>query len=182
MGSAWNSPSPLAPFPLGGVDARSLTGHQSSRPACDERLTVNFARTVARGCGVDPNNFSITGTTNKYPFTNALTGLPGNPITALPLHTPRMVGLPGRVLIPCTSTPGEPSEPITSAVISRVDAEEPAVMRSRSHSSRAFAAALCRASNWSVMIPYRFATPPLFSMSALNVYELTSRTWPGRGA
>jgi hypothetical protein len=61
----------------------------------------------------------MTGTTNKYPFTNALTGLQGRPITALPLHTPRMVGLPGRIATPCTSTPGAPSVLMAFAVKSR---------------------------------------------------------------
>jgi hypothetical protein len=96
---------------------------------------------VAFGFGKAPSNFSMTGTTNKYPFTSALTGLPGNPITALPLHTPRMVGLPGRVLMPCTRTPGSPNERMTSAVMSRVEADEPAVTMTTSHSDSAFAAA-----------------------------------------
>ena len=79
----------------------SFTGIQSSRPACDAMFTVRRAITNERGLSTGkPNNFSITGTTNKYPFTSALTGLPGNPITALPLHAPKIVGLPGRVLMP----------------------------------------------------------------------------------
>ena len=41
-----------------------------------------------------PSNFLITGATNRPAITNALTGLPGNPITALPLQTARMVGFP----------------------------------------------------------------------------------------
>ena len=51
-----------------------------------------------------------------------------------------VVGLPGRVLMPCTSTPGSPNERITSAVMSRVLADDPAVMSIMSHSESARAA------------------------------------------
>src|SRR5215216_5250452 len=131
----------------------SFTGHQSSRPACEGKFTVNVANTAGFGFGKAPNNFSITGTTNKYPLTRALTGLPGKPITAFPAHTPRIVGLPGRVLMPWTNTPGSPKERTISAVMSCVEADDPAVMITKSHSESAFAAVSFMTSNLSGTIP-----------------------------
>ena len=52
-------------------------------------------------------------------MTNALTGLPGSPITALPPQTARIVGLPGRTFTPCTRTPGGPNSAMVRAVRSR---------------------------------------------------------------
>src|SRR5215216_6043280 len=47
--------------------AFNFTGHQSSRPAWEDKFTVNRACTLGLGLGSEPSNFSITGTTNKYP-------------------------------------------------------------------------------------------------------------------
>ncbi|MBV6466148.1 MAG: hypothetical protein PGMFKBFP_01449 [Anaerolineales bacterium] len=143
---------------------------------------VRRAITVERGRGRAPSNFSMTGATNSQPFTSALTGLPGSPIAALPCATPKIVGLPGRMATPCTSTPGSPSLRITSAVISRVEADEPAVINTASHSASAVWAAESNALKSSRTIPYGTASPPARAATAESVYVLTSRTCPGPAA
>ena len=68
------------------------------------------------------------------------TGLPGRPKIGLPPAAARIVGLPGWIDTPWTSTPGRPSSPITCAVMSRVLTELPAEMISMSAVASASAA------------------------------------------
>ena len=73
---------------------------------------------VCGGAAV-PSSAQMAGVMKRSKITMAETGLPGRPKIALPSHTARIVGLPGLTLTPCTSTPGRPSSPMTSAVMSR---------------------------------------------------------------
>ena len=80
-------------------------------------MTVMRACVVGESAGLrKPSICRIIGTRNKLPTTSALTGFPGNPIAGVPWAEARMVGFPGRMAIPWTSTPGSPREAITSAV------------------------------------------------------------------
>jgi len=64
--------------------------------ACDAIFNVKRAITELRGLSSGrPNNFSITGTTNKYPFTRALTGLAGQPNHRLAIADSQNCGLAG---------------------------------------------------------------------------------------
>src|SRR5579864_8570072 len=118
-------------------------------------LRDNRAETVRRGSRVAPLRCTSVGATNRSYVTMHDTGLPGSPNTALPAHTPRIVGLPGLSETPCTRTPGSPRLSITCAVMSRLLTELPAERITTSFSLRAFSATAFKDSYTSGTSPAR---------------------------
>src|SRR5690606_14334767 len=92
----------------------------------------------------------------------------------------RIVGFPGAMRTPCTSTPGRPSWDKMSATISSRPTELPPEMITMSL-ARAFSTAARRRSGSSGTMPMRRGTPPSLRTALAREYALASRIWPGPG-